>query len=412
MTKLEKMLKYVSEHNDFYKNRIKEYGIKDPLDITQWPVLTRKELQENRYNMFSDGYKSQYFNQQLRRQASSGSSGIPVNVYWDSKSYFTSMRALWAKRFQHFGIRPNDRQVMFALHGFNTVGDKSKLRYVNSPNNILNFNVSSLYKNSTYEEMIDIIDSFQPVWLYVRPFILNRLINSYLMYNKSAPSSLKYIESHGEILTPETRCRAEYFFNVPIANMYGSEEINTIAYECPHHKMKVLNDNVYLECLDNNGIHSLGEGRAIVTNLNNKAMPLIRYDQGDDIVLSNAIDSCTCDPMACTISIIKGRTLDSIIINDNIELNSVLFLEVMGEVNNHFGGIITCYKYVYNHSSRVLSCFVEIEYNKQKWFNNVTEMIEIVLKRRLPSISDIDFEIFKINGTEPYLKKHRIFEVI
>lgn len=62
--KLTKMLKYVSKHNDFYKNRIKEYGIKDPLDITQWPILTRKELQENRYNMFSDGYKTKYFNQQ------------------------------------------------------------------------------------------------------------------------------------------------------------------------------------------------------------------------------------------------------------------------------------------------------------------------------------------------------------
>ena len=44
--KLVRMLKYVSEHNDFYKKRIKEYGITNPLDITQWPVLTRKELQE------------------------------------------------------------------------------------------------------------------------------------------------------------------------------------------------------------------------------------------------------------------------------------------------------------------------------------------------------------------------------
>ena len=61
MSKLEDMLKYVSEHNDFYKNRIKEYGIENPLDITQWPILTRKELQENRYNMFSDGYQSKYF---------------------------------------------------------------------------------------------------------------------------------------------------------------------------------------------------------------------------------------------------------------------------------------------------------------------------------------------------------------
>ena len=105
--KLVRMLKYVSEHNDFYKKRIKEYGITNPLDITQWPVLTRKELQENRYNMFSDGYKSKYFNQQLRRQSSSGSTGMPVNVYWDYKDWYASNMCLWRKRLELHGIRPS-----------------------------------------------------------------------------------------------------------------------------------------------------------------------------------------------------------------------------------------------------------------------------------------------------------------
>ena len=52
MSKLESILKYVSEHNDFYKKRIVEYGITNPLDITQWPILMCKELQENRYEIF------------------------------------------------------------------------------------------------------------------------------------------------------------------------------------------------------------------------------------------------------------------------------------------------------------------------------------------------------------------------
>ena len=78
MEKLKKILRFVSKHNDFYKRRIEEYGISDPLDINNWPILTRKELQENRYDMFSDGYKSKYYNQQLKRHSSSGSSGLPV----------------------------------------------------------------------------------------------------------------------------------------------------------------------------------------------------------------------------------------------------------------------------------------------------------------------------------------------
>lgn len=107
--KLVKMLKYVSEHNDFYKKRIKEYGISNPLDITQWPILTRRELQENRYNMFSDGYKTKYFNQQLRRQSSSGSTGVPVNVYWDYKDWYASNLCLWRKRQEWYGIRPSEK---------------------------------------------------------------------------------------------------------------------------------------------------------------------------------------------------------------------------------------------------------------------------------------------------------------
>ena len=141
MSKLEEMLKYVSEHNEFYKNRIKEYGIKDPLDITQWPILTRKELQENRYNMFSDGYKSKYFNQQLRRQSSSGSSGVPVNVYWDYKDWYASNMSLWRKRLQWYGIHPSDKYVMFTLNAFNIKNDGETV-------------ILSVYKLSGADELI------------------------------------------------------------------------------------------------------------------------------------------------------------------------------------------------------------------------------------------------------------------
>ena len=115
MDKLEAMLKYVSEHNDFYKKRIAEYGITNPLDITQWPILTRSELQENRYQMFSDGYKTKYFNQELRRQFSSGSTGRPVNVYWDPVDYYSSNKTLWDRRFKYYNVLPINKRVLFTL---------------------------------------------------------------------------------------------------------------------------------------------------------------------------------------------------------------------------------------------------------------------------------------------------------
>ena len=74
--------------------------------------------------------------------------------------------------------------------------------------------------------------------------------------------------------------------------MYGSEEINGIAYECPKHHMHVLEDNVFIEVKTNKGIFRHGEGEAIITNLNNFGMPLIRYNQGDVIVLDNNDIQC------------------------------------------------------------------------------------------------------------------------
>lgn len=71
MDKLEIFLKKVYEINGYYKNIVNSHKI-NPLDITQYPILTRKQLQLNRFKMFYDSYKSKYFNEQLQKQSSSG----------------------------------------------------------------------------------------------------------------------------------------------------------------------------------------------------------------------------------------------------------------------------------------------------------------------------------------------------
>lgn len=276
--KLVRMLKYVSEHNDFYKKRIKEYGITNPLDITQWPILTRKELQENRYNMFSDGYKSKYFNQQLRRQSSSGSTGMPVNVYWDYKDWYASNMALWRKRLKWYNIHPQDKYVMFTLNAFNVRNDGATVYYVKEPDNGLSINASMIQNESGYDRIVEIINDYDPKWMYIQPFILNRLIQAYERTNNNPPKSLRYIESVGELLASDLRKKTISFFKVPLANMYGSEEMNGIAYENPDSRMHILADNVYIEVKKEEVIRFNGEGESIITNLNNYAMPLIKRE--------------------------------------------------------------------------------------------------------------------------------------
>lgn len=312
MDKLERMLKYVSEHNDFYKKRIAEYGIKNPLDITQYPVLTRRELQENRYNMFSDGYKSKYYSGELKRQSTTGSTGVPINVYRDENDYYASNLPLWRLRMKWYGIAPGDRYVTFSMNSYGIKNDGQTVYYVNTPPNILSVNVSLIQSDVGYEKLADIIAEFEPKWLFIQPFVLAALLLAYDRTGKKPPKSLKYIESVGELMPRDLRRRAISFFDVPLADMYGSEEMNGIAYECPNHHMHVLDDNVFIEIKNGDGFACQGEGEAIVTSLKNHAMPLIRYNQGDTVRLGTLADSKypLCGEYGTVIEMISGRSAE------------------------------------------------------------------------------------------------------
>lgn len=46
----------------------------------------------------------------------------------------------------------------------------------------------------------------------------------------------------------------EAFFNCKVASQYGCYEVNSIAYECPFHKLHVMTENVYVEIVEDNQI--------------------------------------------------------------------------------------------------------------------------------------------------------------
>lgn len=410
MSKLEEMLKYVSEHNDFYKNRIKEYGIKDPLDITQWPVLTRKELQENRYNMFSDGGKVKYFNEILIRQNSSGSSGIPINVYWEYKDWYASNMSLWRKRLQWYGIKPKDKYVMFTLNSFDITTNDETFFYRNFPVNKMSVNTSMLYEEKDFVKIVEVINDYSPKWLYIQPYILERLLRVYRELEMNFPKSLTYIETVGELFSKELRIKAEEFFRIPIANMYGSVEMNGIAYECPNKHMHILDDNVYVECLSENGITRQGSGEAVITNLNNFVMPLIRYSQGDKIILDDRIELADCGLNSQVIKQIEGRSMDIIDIN-GIEINSQVIFESIAEVNNQYNEIIIDYTVQFLKSKNIILCKIAMQKSAESWFPVLKNALLKTIFSKNKMINSDNVDVVE-GGFGDSSKKRRLLEIV
>lgn len=387
--KLVKILKYVSEHNEFYKNRIKKFSIKNPLDITQWPILTRDELQANRYNMFSDGYRDKYFNQQLHRQFSSGSSGMPVNVYWDKNDWCKSNLYLWRKRFDSHSIRSSDKYVVFTLNAFDIQYKKNTPLFINQSPNVIIINFSLVHNIEDEINIVKIINEFNPTWLYIQPSLLDKLIFIYKTQNIKKPSNLRYIEFVGEILTNDVRRRAQDFFGIEISNLYGSEEFNGIAYESKENNFEILKDNVYVEVLKKNNIYDTGVGEAIITSLTNYAMPLIRYNLQDIISLQEITNG---EQQYKYINSIAGRK-SKIIEIDDIQINTFMLAEIISEVNNELYDPIKKFKYVYSNNNHQLDCFVQIFEYFDKWDDVIISYIINKFDSKINSNNLIKFNV-------------------
>jgi phenylacetate-CoA ligase len=102
----------------------------------------------------------------------------------------------------------------------------------------------------------------------------------------------------------------EDVFGCNVTNRYGCEEVSLIACECErHHGLHVNSDGVYLEIERDGEPASVGTpGSILVTDLVNRAMPLIRYQVGD--VGAWAGRACPCGRGLPSLERLEGREAD------------------------------------------------------------------------------------------------------
>lgn len=101
--------------------------------------------------------------------------------------------------------------------------------------------------------------------------------------------------SGGETLSNAERGEIADAFGCPVIDGYGASECMQIAYDCGCDALHVNSDWVLLEPVDPHGA-PVPPGQAsatvVLTNLANRAQPLLRYDLGDSVTLLEA--PCRC----------------------------------------------------------------------------------------------------------------------
>ena len=134
--------------------------------------------------------------------------------------------------------------------------------------------------------------------------------------------SPRLVVTTGELLTEPLRARISVIGS-PIRDLYGSNEFNLLAWECPAGQgtYHVCDDAVVLEVVGPDGrpVEVGQTGEVVVTGLHSFAMPFIRYKIGDLAV--RGPDRCPCGASYSTLMAIHGRTIDMFLLAGGISLH-------------------------------------------------------------------------------------------
>ena len=278
--------------------------LKSEKDIIDYPTITKATIQKDASQFLS----IKYADKKCPRSHSSGSTGRPIWVSFDKKSwirkkYLSKLRTRWEcdlQRGQRVAIFDTDPPEVLS---------KRNQRFFFS-NSILRTRYFSVFENLT--ECIDSLVRWRPDFIDSMPSHLFQLAQIIDRKRIRLPT-LKKICTSSEYLEPNMRHFISRAFDAEIFDIYGCTEIKEIAWECSKHEGYHINeDDVLVEVLDGDRPVRPGEmGEIVVTDLRNQAMPLIRYRIGDRGMLMS--DACCCGRTFTMMSPSAGRASDFII---------------------------------------------------------------------------------------------------
>lgn len=303
-------LKEVIPNTPFYKNdsRYQENNFEN------LPIIKKQHLRHN----LKDFYHQNLKNIPHIWAHTSGTTGSAI-VFPISLEHFEREYAFHALAYEWGGVSLTNRDKVAFCSGHPVAPpDRKKPPFwvYDYANNWLYFSSYHL-TSENLKYYINELDKFQPVMFGGYPSSIYLLALAYEKYG-NGKLKLKSISTSSETLLDFQRKKIETVFNAKVFNLYGNTEKCAYIIECEKGELHLKLEHSAVEILnDQNEPCSFGEtGRIVSTCFGNCAFPLIRYDVGDVVTISENKTS-VCGRGGVLIDKIIGRVEDYIVTPDN-----------------------------------------------------------------------------------------------
>lgn len=308
------VIRYASENVPFYGKRFHEVGIswrdiRTPEDLTRIPTLTRKDIRDSGPGLLARGFETD----SLVKSATGGTISSPVAVYLSRECMDMRLAATIVFN-RWFGYNLGDKAVFL----WGAAQDFPKLTGIRALKaSIRNFFTSRIIWMPTSYLDDSILAGYYERLREYRPAVIQAYPTPlYLLAQYMAKANLSFtpraITVVAEPLYDYQRELIESVFHLKVFNWYGSRELGHMASECRMHSGLHINAfHLYVEAISGGRQVFGSEGSLVVTDLRNKAMPLIRYEIGDVGVLSRRM--CSCGSGLPLLENVSGRLVDTFV---------------------------------------------------------------------------------------------------
>ncbi len=282
-------------------------GVRDvEADVSCMPILTKESVQKNREKLANPKARKN----NVMAISTSGSTGTPLEVLIDNDALDHRIALKYLAETE-FGLRHTD---LFA-----EISHKP-----HTPHPLLQ--TSGIFRrlplsvfDAEGENFIKLLKGRPDVigWYPSYLALLANLNNEY-----GRPLGVRQAYCGSETLSASARRHLESSFGCEVFSQYGATEFSTIAWECPEeHSLHVNCTSCILEIVDAKGRPRVsGAGNVVVTSLNNRAMPLVRYSIGD---VGEWGRECPCGRGLPVLKSLRGRANDIITLPSGRLRNSV-----------------------------------------------------------------------------------------
>ncbi len=240
---------------------------------------------------------------EIKAEYTTGSTGTPIKIL--RTGYADAINsAMNARMFREWKL-DGDKTFLVQFVRNESDGNAFKLNRTWHPDG--GSGNQGVVSTGSIDEHLERVSEMRPAYLKSYPQTI--AAQAERVRETGADISFELVLSNGSVLPDWVRDICDEVFGAPILDLYGTKEAGLIGYECLEcGEIHLLFDNVLTELIRDDGEPAEpGEtGRVIVTPFHNIAMPLIRFDLGDQAVRGTGGDTCSDQPL--TIKSIIGRT--------------------------------------------------------------------------------------------------------